>query len=377
MEHDTHFDDGPGALELRVLSGPQAGARAPLPAGRVRLLAAGAHADDADILLREERENPVRARIVAAGGAALVEVIDGPAMLAGQLLAAGESTDWPMHAPLQVGSSVVAYGLAADDAWPDVADAPVDAAEAGGTDAAPPPARRQPKKSRSGTWLIASVMAVAVAGTAALGVVRSGMPSLQAAAAPTSSLADALRTSEFAAVLSPAQDASGRLELRGRLATLAQRTKLDAWLAARQLTPLVNVVVDEALARDVTEVFRVNGVPVQARAQGPGHIVVEAAERDAEHLARAEEVVRRDVRGLAQLGVVNRVQPVAPPRAPVPDDPGKRIASLVPGSPAYLVTADGSRYFVGAMLPSGHRITAIGAQRVQLERDGQSITLNL
>jgi type III secretion protein D len=49
----------------------------------------------------------------------------------------------------------------------------------------------------------------------------------------------------------------------------------------------------------------------------------------------------------------------------------------MPGDPAYIVTADGARYFVGATLPSGHRITAITGQRVSLERAGQATTLNL
>ena len=53
------------------------------------------------------------------------------------------------------------------------------------------------------------------------------------------------------------------------------------------------------------------------------------------------------------------------------------IASVVPGNPAYLVTADGARYFVGAMLPTGHRITAISGQRVWLERNGEKTALNL
>ena len=81
-------------------------------------------------------------------------------------------------------------------------------------------------------------------------------------------------------------------------------------------------------------------------------------------------------RGLARLSLVNRAKPAPPPAPPVPDDPGKRIASVVPGDPAYLVTADGARYFVGAMLPTGHRITRIDGQHVTLERGGEESTLN-
>ena len=52
------------------------------------------------------------------------------------------------------------------------------------------------------------------------------------------------------------------------------------------------------------------------------------------------------------------------------------MAAIVPGDPAYVVTADGTRYFEGAMLPTGHRILAILSDRVQIERDGAASTLN-
>jgi len=74
--------------------------------------------------------------------------------------------------------------------------------------------------------------------------------------------------------------------------------------------------------------------------------------------------------------VRNTVRPAPPPAPPVSDDPGKRIASLVAGASAYLVTVDGARYFVGAILPTGHRIVAIERTAVALERDGQRTSLN-
>jgi type III secretion protein D len=366
MEQPAHLDAD--ALELRVLSGPQAGARAPLGIADVCVLAAGAQADDADIVLRDDGSPPVRVRIAAGAGMALLDVLDGPVMLGTQPLSPGESHAWPMHAPLRVGSSVVAYGLAAAEAWPS------EAASDGMPMDEPAPAdmphaeARKPKR-RSAGWMVALCLIAGVGSAAAFGASRLLAPT--PVSAPQATLAELLRDSDFA-TLEATQDASGRPELRGRLATLAQRTQLDAWLAAHHQTPMMNVVVD------VTDVFRVHGVAVQAKVQRAGHVLAEAAEPDAALLARAEDVVRRDVRGLANLKVVNTAPPAAPPPPPpMPDDPGKRIASVVPGDPAFIVTVDGARYFVGAMLPSGHRITAIAGQRVSLERDGKSSTLNL
>lgn len=360
----------PAQLELRVLEGPQAGARAPL-AGQACLVAGAADADGADIVLRDDTS--ARVRITACGAQALLEVLEGEVQLGERTLAAGACAPWAMHAPLRIGGTRVAFGEADVDPWPaadpDAADTDDDPDAA---DAAPPEPRRMP---RAAAWLLPLGLVVMLCSAAALGLTRAAAMRGEPPAAPPPALTDALKGSEFAALevkLGP----DGEPELRGRLATVAERTRLDAWLAAREFAPRVALQVDEGLARDVTDVFRVNGVAVQARVQGPGMVAVEAAEPDAAKLARAEEVVRRDVRGLAKMSVVNRAQPAPPPPVPLVDDPGKRVASVVPGDPAYLVTADGARYFVGAVLPSGHRITAIDGQRVSLERDGRASQLN-
>lgn len=355
-------------LELRVLDGPQGGARAPLPPGLGRVVAAGPDGTGADIVLREDQAPAARVRVTAGVPQALLEVLEGEAQLGDEVLAAGTQLAWAMHAPLRIGRSSIAFGMAADEHWPRTPQQRA-APEAL---AAAPSAKRRPRR-RAEFWLatVGAGLALASAGALVLAHVVSA-PRDTPEATP---LAVALRSSEFAE-LEAARDNQGRTELRGRLATLAQRSRLDAWLAARQLQPVLNVQVDEGIARDVTDVFRVNGIAVQARADGPGRIVAEAAERDPARLARAAEVVRRDVRGLEQLAVVNKAQPAPPPPPPVVDDPGKRIASLVPGEPAYIVTADGARYFVGAMLPTGHRVKEIASQRVTLERDGAQTTLN-
>ena len=353
-------------LELRVLEGAQGGARAPLAPGIGSVLAAGNDGRGADIVLRDDPAAAARVRVTPKGAQALLEVLEGQVQLGEQVLATGATVPWAMGAPLRVGASVVAFGPAGDAPWPQDMAAHAE------------PGRHEPARAasvrRSGAWLVPAGLALTLACGAALGLAHVASAPRVAVEEPVP-LAVALKGSEFAA-LETSRDAGGQMELRGRLSTVAQRTRLDTWLAGRQFAPLVSVQVDEAVARDVTDVFRVNGVAVQAKVQGPGHVVAEASERDAARLARAEETVRRDVRGLERLSVINRAVPLPPPAPPVVEDPGKRIASVVPGDPAYLVTADGARYFVGALLPTGHRITQIAGQRVTLERDGQPSSLN-
>jgi type III secretion protein D len=103
---------------------------------------------------------------------------------------------------------------------------------------------------------------------------------------------------------------------------------------------------------------------------------VHAHEADADALARATATARRDVAGLRELVVDNEPTTPPPQNTPVADDPGKRVAAIVPGDSPYVVTADGTRYFVGALLPTGHRVEAIEAHRVVLTRDGRQSQLD-
>ena len=367
-------------LELRVFEGPQRGARAPLAAGTGFVLAANpqGQAGDADVVLREEGCAPARVRVTVDMHDALLEVLEGEVQLGGKTLPAGEQAPWAMHAPLKIGRSVVAFGRAAMARWPGAAignatEAP-HAEDSTTTTSVAARKPRTPMSRRPEVWLAAMGGMVLLICGAAFGTARFAAPPATDPVVPPS-LAIALKTSEFSTLqLGVRKD--GQPELRGRLETLQQRAHLDAWLAEHQFAPALDVQVDESLVRDVTETYRVNGVSVQAKVIGAGIVAVEAAERDTEKLARGEEVVRRDVRGINKLVVRNTVAPQRKPLPPMSDDPGKRIASLVPGEPAYLVTADGSRYFVGSMLPSGHKIAEIDANSVTLEHDGEKTTLN-
>jgi type III secretion protein D len=364
------------ALELRVFEGPQSGARTPLSSGVGCVLVAhpDGHAEGADVVLREEGGN-ARVRITADLRDALIEVLEGEVHLGEQVLTAGTQSPWAMHAPLKIGRSVVAFGRAALPRWPGALVTGAAAETHVERPVVPTTRPRRPALAkRAEFWLAMMGGGVLLVCGAALWTAH-----LSAATPPepveVTPLAVLLKTSEFSTLTAVTQK-DGRIELRGRLATLAERTRLDAWLAERQVAPTVDVQVDESLLRDVSETFRINGVSVKARVSGMGTVEADAVERDSDRLARAEEVVRRDVRGLTTLAVRNTAAPLPKPLPPIPDDPGKRIASLVPGEPGYLVTADGSRYFIGSMLPTGHKIAAIAADSVTLEREGQQTTLN-
>ena len=337
------------ALELRVLEGPQQGARAPLPRGIACVLAADSNRlATAQILLREDRLPPAAVRITAQDGRALVEVLHGEVQIEGQSHAAGAITPWAQHRPLQIGSAVVAFGLAGEANWP-----------AAGEPASVAAVDRQPSCD--------DVSGADGDRSAASAPVRSAWyrrPETWLAGA------GALVLLGCAVALQLTSSISGHVPSGSSFAATA-----TAAPAAPQRKPPADLPADGALAREVAEVFRIQGVPVKAESAGPGHVLVKAQEADATKLARAQDSARRDVRGLERLEVANQPPQVPKPAVPLVDDPGKRIAALVPGAMAHVLTADGSRYFVGAQLPSGHRVADVSAQTLRLERDGQTSEL--
>jgi type III secretion protein D len=376
------------ALELRVFAGPQRGAGASLRTGAPCVIAAGPDGDTsfADIVLRDDRAGPARIRLHADFPEAVLEVLQGEVKLGGQVLTVGRQVSWNAHAPLTIGSAVVAFGRACIDEWPTATPSSPHALQSSGMATPSPPGAGRaaragtPWRRRADVWLAATGTAVLLLSSVVVGAAYlQARPSAVEAATlpddPVARLVRSLRESQFG-MLDVTTRGNGQVVVRGRLATEAQRDQLAQWLRDAPLAPAIEVIVDEALVREVAEVFRINGIAVSAQLAGPGRVAAEAAEQDAAALARAEEAVRRDVRGLLALDVRNTAKPAPPPPPPVNDDPGKRIASLVTGSSAYLVTVDGARYFVGAMLPTGHRILRIDRSAVALERDGQRTSLS-
>lgn len=142
----------------------------------------------------------------------------------------------------------------------------------------------------------------------------------------------------------------------------------DAWVN--------RVETDASLATQVLDVLRVNGADAELVDSEGGTVSVRTALPTSTDLDALREMVQRDVPALNRLDIENVPPPVVPVRDASPPDPGKRVAMVVAGPPAHVVTEDRTRYFRGAVLPSGHRIVAIEGNRVSLERDGERTTLD-
>jgi type III secretion protein D len=333
-----------------------------------------------DPLVREQR-----VRLHVSSTHVRMDVLAGEVDLAGQRLVAPCSANWPLFMPMQMGETVLAVGhpsKAHERHW---AGALLRALEPYGPDAptvldpktsSPNDPEVPPKvKQRPEVWLAVggAVLTLAAAG---LWGVAGFTPAASAPAAPAAQRTKQVlqASGAFAGLhlVTPAH-AHAPIGIQGKVLTLADRAQLERALADAQVDAAVQVSVGEEIAMAVRDVYRMHGitaktVPASTLAD-VGSVQVQTQERDEPHLQKISSIAQRDVKGLVHLQVANTPPQVVAPSAPVVDDPGKRVASIVTGATPYVVTADGTRYFIGALLPSGHRIAAISDQQVMLDKD--------
>lgn len=419
-----------GTPLLAIVAGPRAGARRPLVQGQRLTIGFDL---DCDVVIRHPSLQGVRASLSIDGEEVRLHIDRGQANLLGLAVPEGRSIVLPRWVPVALGDAMIAVGSEQERGWAscrrlaqqlaeeraiepgegvplggDAADRPplIDARRASaapsglaGIDEAASSAlsadwRRASagaSKAAAATgrrlaWQVPAAAAACLALAIAVGMlspkVRAIADGDRRAAVPASEAADRVRVALADLGLSGLRIermADGTPVVRGLVDTDAQRARIAGEVARLGVRAFVEVVSGEQLVRQVADVLRVKGLPGSVRHIGRGVIEAQVGEADAERARRTEEAVRRDVAGLAGFRLAfTPAVPAAPVAAPkVPEDPTKRVVSVAYGPNGHVVTADGARYFVGALLPSGHRIVRIADGEVELSRDGQTTRLSL
>jgi type III secretion protein D len=293
-----------------------------------------------------------RAELELLADGAEWRAVEGELLIDGRRLAAGECRRVPWSRPVQLaGTPLAVSGADMGDAAPTAPSAPA-------------------ARPRWGRRLVTGGAALVAASLSMLALAMAIAPQPPTAEQQARRAEALLRSAGLTAI--SASVSEGRLVIDGYLETDAERTRAEQVLAAQGLRPELRVWVNETVVRAVQDVYRVQGVAAQVQATGPGSVRVSTALADPSPLPEIEAAARRDVRGLNRLDARNQPPAHVPSPIPALDDPGKRVAGIVAGPEPYVVTADGTRYFVGALLPTGHRIVAIAGSRVELEREGQA-----
>lgn len=170
----------------------------------------------------------------------------------------------------------------------------------------------------------------------------------------------------------------GGLALEGVIQDDETRAALLQRLSRHGLTPALRLSTGDQLAEAVKDVFRMNGLNIEALYTKNGAIVVHGLRESGPRVDQMIQMARRDIPGISSIlradEEVEAREPIATPIGPI-DAGAKRVVSVVDGSPSYILTADGSRYFVGALMPHGYRVANIAGETVTLERDGKTLVM--
>jgi hypothetical protein len=316
----------------------------------------------------------VRIQLRLRAGVAEVKVLEGAIDLLGQALSAPSTAILPPYVPLVLGGIGLGYGEASSPRWGE-------AEQLLGALRAPPPepplrlAPAQdlgPRPRQAGRLALSLLLVGALSGAAAVSLwaagrrVTAGPPSVQA-------VRDGLARDGFKGLgVTRARD--GRLVVHGLLADDAAAARLLAAVRARGTPVRLDVQTNDGLARRVQDAFRAGGVETTVRSAGPGALVVTPLGGGPEAWARLRLRALETAPGLRRLDVV---PPTLDPYGGTlaPGDPGKRVTALVAGPDGYVITADGARYFPGAELPGGERLTAVAPDQLTLSRPGRTTHL--
>jgi type III secretion protein D len=382
-------------LILRVIGGRQAGAEYRLAHG---ITASIGHGFQHDIVLRVPAARDCSLRLDVEGAMATLHVVAGAVLLLGRPVAAGQAAQLPFYVPVTVGDASFAIGDPASDRWQEATDlsqarmTPDHNVTGDGNSSDPlVPMSDGPKdgiaEQMNGAMQIVAQRLAPV--SAALAIDRRwpvyaviaatvllalllfnplsnwvGQQYFGAAAAQTM-----LQKSGFAD-LDVSETADGNLLIKGLVRNDAQLTRLRGLVSEQRPGAIFDVTTMDGLASGVTDMLVAQGIDAEAR-PGRGKTLIIASEylpgdRQTELAAQ----IRKDTPVLSRI-VFNIDPERGEPMLQYFFSSDKYgIASFVDGDPSYISTADGTRWFKGGAVPTGHVITEIGNGRVRFERDG-------
>ena len=366
------------SYELQVLEGAQQGACTPLPEGLAVTISG---AIDSDVVLRGDDLAGRCITLTAQADSLCLHVLQGEAHVDGHSVAAGQTVTVALASIVALGSTHIGVQRVAGAGAAAGHVARAGAMPPGGVGAAAPASLAAAaagslatavQSASARTWsrrLVGSGAALAAVSIGVLAFAYTAVPVAPSAQQRASRAQTVLHDAGLQRLSVRAAE-GGELRVSGYLETTAERAQAERLLADEHLDARWQVWVNEQVASAVQDVYRVNGASASVDSMGQGAVRVSTSVADPASLEAIRNLAKRDVPGLTTIEVRNTAPPQRPSATPVLDDPGKRISSIVAGDPPYVVTSDGTRYFEGALLPTGHRIAGIEEHQVVLELGG-------
>lgn len=366
-----------GNMILRVVAGKSKGAEHRLHSGKfVRI----GHAFDHDIVLRDASTKGLSLELHLGADVATIRVVAGVIGLLGRPIVAGEDASLPAFVPLTLGAFVIAIGDADSDRWAEVARLSTMIAPVAAEPAAAPQAdlserlatRLYPLRDAIAVernWPFYGVIAALV-----LLFVIAGGPATRWVSgqfANAQSHQTVLASAGFRNLTVTDGPAGQGPMIIGVVKDDAELARLRIVIGERIGRATIDVDTMQAMAASATDLLRAQGVDADARPMRGNSLLVTTEFLPVDRQDELSKLIRRDLPGVTRVAFTTS------------STRGDRdlqyffsggpfgLATFVDGAPGYIVTADGTHWFAGSQVPTGHNIVAIGNGRASFERDGR------
>lgn len=340
-------------LELRILSGTHAGTRYPCRAGQALVLGS---ASPADLVLTERDLAPAHCLLRADHAHLEVQPLEGE--LPEGLPERSRSLRVGHFRSVRLSDRVtVALGAAEGERWGEL----VSDVER------PAPATRRTRR-----WYATTAGAT---GLLVISALLAGNLGRKGVDVETPAPADPARVAaEVAPVGTRVIREDGIPVLTGIVDDEEELNEITEALRRRGVADAVRLSLrtGDDVASDVQEVLRLSGIRAKASYGGDGQVRVSGAFDDETSL---DDVIGSramvEIRGLEQVVVegLPQTRTVRPP-------PRRHIVTVHVGSDPYLITDDGSRYYLGARMPDGGVLHEIAADRILVRKDGALVVID-
>lgn len=369
-------DDPSGAVVsrrvLKILSGRLSGKAFPLD-GRDRVSIGHGLAND--VVLRGMGTRDCSVELSLSADSAQMRVLQGEIELLGRTMAAGDQAVLPAYLPVRLGEYLIAHGAPVSARWEDasaIADTPVGTAV--GPLQAPRVLDRLMDAARAQAGRIevrmirlavggACVILLGVAAAQPLGHLVTGGKSDPRA------LERDVRQAGFPAVdVERAPD--GSLAVKGVVRDEEELARLRALATHSADSVIVDAQTGPALADAAADLLQIKGVAARVAPAQPGALMVSAGYMPESRKAELREELKQDLPSVKAVGFKVDDSLDASPLQAFFTQSGAGLATIV-ADPPHIVTADGSHWFPGSTLPTGHRLVAVDPQTVTFEKDGR------
>lgn len=367
------------AAVLRIVGGRLAGKDYPL--ARDRRVCIG-HGLANDVVLRGAGCQGCAVELTLGDGAADLRVLSGQVELLGRTLGAGEEARLPPYLPFRLGEHLVAHGERASPRWTDASEVATGPIAAPVTPlAAPTMLDRAEAMGRTALSTVServSVMHVAIASAAIMLVAAAAGPTgafIEEQFGGPAALESAYRDAGYRA-LEVTRNPSGGLVVAGAVESEGDIARVRE-IAQQAYGPvMVDVSSAQSLASAATDILTAQGLDARAVPSGLGGIAVEAPYLPADRQDQLRQILSRDLPGLRRVSFRVDDSRGGNPLQTLFASSGTGLATVVE-DPPHIATADGSKWFPGSVLPTGHRLIAVEHGLVRFEKDGRVEELRL